>query len=504
MKKIVILSIGIVCLVISVKADVKPNSLFSDNMILQREVVLSVWGTANEGEKISLEFCGQKVNTVARQGKWEVALQPLQPGGPFTMIIQGNNRIEIKNVLVGDVWVLSGQSNMERQLGLRRGQKPIVNWVEEAAFANFPQIRQFYVEKNSTENPVEDVNSKWVICDPQTVIDFSAVGFFFAREIHQNLSVPIGLLFSSVGGTAIDKWTSRETQQQHPVLKKGVDAFYKSVKNFDADLAKFKKDSTSLLQKWKEETKIAELNKTALPRKPQTPVHPYLSGRNGGHYNAMIAPLLPYKIKGIVWYQGEADRNRADLYRIIFPLMISEWRKGWGSEKLPFLFVQIAPKFDYTPEIREAQMLTFKEVPYTSMAVLADCGDSLDSHPALKQPVGHRLALGAKAIAYGQQITYSGPIYKSMKVVGNTIEVEFDFIGKGLEARDGELRDFEIAGADKKYVPAKAVIKGDKVIVSAIGIEHPTAVRMGWFNYPHINLFNKDGLPASSFRSEFN
>ena len=504
MKKIFLFLAIFSAILMSVKANVIPNSLFSDNMILQREVVLPVWGTANDGEKITVEFCGQKVNTVAKYGKWRVELQPLKAGGPFTMIILGTNKIEISNVLIGDVWVLSGQSNMERQLGLRRGQKPIVNWVEEAAFANFPQIRQFYVNKNSTKNPVEDVNSKWVICDPQTVIDFSAVGFFFAREIHMNLSVPIGLLFSSVGGTSIDKWTPREAQLQNPTLKPGVDSFYKSITTFDDDLARFRHDSVTLIDKWKKATEVAKANNTVAPRKPQTPVHPYLSGRNGGHYNAMIAPLLPYKIKGIVWYQGEADRNRADLYRIMFPLMISEWRKGWGSEKLPFLFAQIAPKIDYTPEIREAQMLTFKEVPYTSMAVLADCGDSLDSHPALKQPVGHRLALGAKAIAYGQKITYSGPIYKSIKVVGNTIEVEFDFVGKGLEARDGELRDFEIAGADKKYIPAKAVIKNDKVVVSSDGVENPVAVRMGWSNYPHINLFNKDGLPASSFRSTIN
>jgi sialate O-acetylesterase len=216
----------------------------------------------------------------------------------------------------------------------------------------------------------------------------------------------------------------------------------------------------------------------------------------------MIAPLHQFAVKGVLFYQGETDRNQAKQYRTMFPLLISEWRKGWNNDKLPFLFVQIAPKISFTPEIREAQMLTFKEVPFTSMAVTADCGDSLDSHPAHKQPVGHRLALGAKAIAYGQKITYSGPIYKSMKVLGNTIEVEFDFVGKGLEAKEGELTDFEIAGADKKYVPAKAIIKDNKVIVSATDIENPVAVRMGWFNYPHINLFNKDGLPASSFRTE--
>lgn len=504
MKKIFFFSALFLCLLVSIQAEVKPNSLFSNNMVLQRDIAVSVYGTADKGESITVEFCGQKINTVAKTGKWLITLQPLKAGGPFAMTIMGKNKIEITNVLVGDVWVCSGQSNMERQLGLRRGQKPIVNWEKEAATANFPQIRQFFVNKNSTESPVEDVNSKWVVCDPKTVIDFTAVGFFFAREIHQDLSVPVGLLFSAVGGTAIDKWTPREAQQRNPALKRTVDMFYKSIKTFDDDLISFKKDSVLLLEKWKKDTETAKINNTPLPRKPQTPVHPYLSGRCGGHYNAMIAPLQQYKIKGILWYQGEADRNQAKQYRIMFPTMISEWRKSWNSEKLPFLFVQIAPKIDYTPEIREAQMLTFKEDPNTAMAVLADCGDSLDSHPAFKQPVGHRLALGAKAIAYGQKLTYSGPIYKSMKVVGNTIVVDFDFVGKGLEAKGGELRDFEICGADKKYVPAKAVIKDDEVVVSAIGIDNPTSVRMGWLNFPHINLFNKDGLPASSFRTEEN
>jgi sialate O-acetylesterase len=504
MKRSILISAAIVCVFMVMKANVKPNSLFSDNMILQREVVVPVYGTANDGEKVTVEFCGQKVTTIAKSGKWKAELQPLKPGGPYQMTIQGNNKITINNILIGDIWVCSGQSNMERQLGLRRGQKPIVNWEQEAASANFPQIRQFNVIKNSTENPVEDTNSKWVVCDPKSVIDFTAVGFFFAREIHKDLNVPIGLLFSAVGGTAIDKWTPREAMLQNPTLKRGVDIFYKTIKTFETDLANFRKDSVALIEKWKVETEIANANKTALPRKPQSPIHPYLSGRCGGYYNGMIAPLQQYKVKGVLWYQGEADRNQAKQYRIMFPLMISEWRKGWDIEKMPFLFVQIAPKFDYTPEIREAQMLTFKNDPHTSMAVLADCGDSLDSHPALKQPVGHRLALGAKAIAYGQKITYSGPIYKSMKVVGNAIEVEFDFVGKGLEAKNGELKDFEITGDNKEYVPAKAIIKGDKIVVSAEGVNNPKAVRMGWCNYPHINLFNKDGLPASSFRSDEN
>jgi sialate O-acetylesterase len=484
------------------KADVKPNSLFSDNMILQRKTVLSVYGTATDKEKVSVEFCGQNVNTVAKDGKWRVELQPLKAGGPFTMIIKGNNRIEIKNVLVGDVWVCSGQSNMALPLGPLRGFKPIVNWEQEAASANFPQIRQFHVKTKSTENPIEDANSNWVVCNPQTVLDYTAVGFFFARELHQDLSVPIGLLSSYVGGTVIDSWTPRDAMHQNPTLKPLVDHFYKQVDNYETVLANFRKDSVSLMEKWKAETITAKANKTALPRKPLAPVHPYLSSRWGGHFNAMIAPLQQYKVKGVIWYQGEADRFKAMQYRITFPLMISEWRKGWDIEKMPFLFAQIAPRFDYPPEIREAQMLTFKNDSHTSMAVLADCGDSLDNHPTFKQPVGHRLALGAKAIAYGQKITYSGPIYKSMKVVGNTIEVEFDFVGKGLEAKNGELKDFEIAGADKNYVPAKAIIINNKVIVSAMDIESPVAVRMGWFNYPHINLFNKDGLPASSFRSE--
>ena len=499
--KVLIFSV-LLCSFFVSKAEVKPNSLFSNNVVLQREAVLPVWGTASEGEKISVEFCGQKVKTFAKNGKWRVELKPLKAGGPFTMTIQGKNKIEITNVLVGDVWVCSGQSNMERQLGLRSGQKPIVNWEAEAASANFPQIRQFKVDFKTALTQQEEVNANWVVCNPISVIDFTAVGFFFAREIHQDLSVPIGLLFSSMGGRSIECFTSREAMEQNPTLKKIAVGFDRAEKNFPTDSLKFKADSAQLMAQWKEDMKLANLNKTAKPRKPSAPVRSSDYGRCGTIYNAMIAPLHSFPIKGVLWYQGESDRYNPKLYQTLLPTMIADWRKKWNNENMPFLFVQIAPKFEYTPELREAQLITFKNTPHTSMAVLADCGDSLDSHPALKQPVGHRLALGAKAIAYGQKITYMGPIYKTMKVVGNTIELEFDFVGKGLEAKDGDLRDFEISGNDKKYVPAKAIIKGDKVVVSADGIENPTAARMGWLNFPHINLFNKDGLPASSFRTE--
>jgi sialate O-acetylesterase len=493
-----------VFLSLMVRANVKPNSLFTNNAVFQRGVEVPVWGKADDNEKVTVEFNCQKLETVAVNGKWLVKLKPMKENAtPQNLIISGNNTLTFKNILIGEVWLCSGQSNMERQLGLRPPQKPILNWQAEAQdAANYPQIRQFAVPRNPSASKVEDVNGKWTVCDSITVKSFTAIGFFFGRALTQKLNVPIGLLFSAVGGTPAEKWTSRECLESTPGLKDIVDNYEKSIIRFPEALKKYKLNEDSLLAGWKRDTTAARIANKPLPRKPSAPVEPAKSGDCGGLFNGMISPLIPYAMKGVIWYQGEANSNKAKQYQTLFPAMIADWRKQWNMGEFPFLFVQIAPFQSMSPEIREAQLISWKKTPTTAMVVTVDYGDSADIHPSNKKPVGERLALAARALAYNQKVVHSGPIYSSMEVKDNTIVLTFDQVNKGLIARGEALTDFVISENGKEFVPAKAIISGNKIIVSATGISKPVAVRMGWSKVPHINLFNKDGFPASPFRTD--
>ena len=488
---------------LQLNASVKPNSLFCDNAVLQRGVSVPVWGTADNNEKITLEFAGQKLSTTAANGTWMIKLKPLKAGGPFEIVITGNNKIILKNILVGEVWLCSGQSNMERQLGPRGGQKLIDNWRDEVLDAvNYRNIREFALPHVTSTQPQKEVNAKWAVCDTISVKNFSAIGFFFGRELCKKYKVPIGLIHSSWGGTPAEKWTSRAVLESNPELKVLVDDYDKAIHDYPSKLEEFKKNESEILKKWTSDTTLARQNNKPLPRKPTIPVDPEKSGDCGGLYNAMIAPLIPYAIKGVIWYQGETNSGRAKQYRTLFPAMINDWRNRWNNNQLPFLFVQIAPHRSITPELREAQLLAWQKLPQTSMIVTTDIGDSADIHPTHKRPVGERLALAARAIAYKESIEYTGPVYESMKITDGKTVLIFSHKGTGLVAKDGDLKGFVIAGADKKFVPATAIINGDKVIVSAVSIKEPIAVRYGWKNSPDVNLFNKENLPASPFRTD--
>lgn len=487
---------------LAAQASVKPNSLFSDNAVLQRGVEVPVWGEAAEGEKVTVAFAGQQVTTTAQHGKWMVKLKPLQAGGPFSMIITGDNEVVIKNILVGEVWVCSGQSNMERQLGPRPGQKYITDWQKERDAALYPEIRQYRVGRKPSPEPVNDAHSKWVVCSPATASDFSAVGYFFARDLYRQLKVPVGLLFSAVGGTPAEHWTSYETLAGDSALKRVVQAYEQSLKQYPSQLEKYKQNEATLLAQYTADTALARAQQKPLPRKPASPGDPRLSGNAGGLYNGMIRPLQPYAIKGVIWYQGEANRSNASFYRKLFPAMIASWRKEWGQGMFPFLFVQVAPYKDMTPDIREAQFLTSLSCPNTAMAVTIDCGDSADIHPSWKQPVGARLALAARALAYGEKVDYVGPVYQKMTIKGDAVILSFTH-ARELVAKDGELSGFVIAGPDKVFVPARALIKGRTIVVTGEGVAKPVAVRYGWSNVPHVNLYNEAGLPASPFRTDF-
>jgi sialate O-acetylesterase len=490
----------------AIHAEVKPNSLFSNNMVLQRGAIVPVWGTAKDGEKITVDFIGQKLTTTAINGKWMIKLKPMKEGGPFTMIITGENIVTISNILIGEVWLCSGQSNMRFELKSVKalGKYPKVESVLSDA-NNYSNIRQFRVplRKITSNSPyAEDVSSKWDVCDSATVGGFSAVAYFFAKELYNRLKVPVGIVNSSYGGTAAEHWIRREVLVSDPVSKEILTNYEKAINDFPSNLEKFKTNESKLFEKFRADSVLAAQQKKELPRKPTEPSSPADRIGPGDLFNSMINPILPFAIKGVAWYQGEANGSRGIQYRTLLPQLINNWRDKWGIGNFPFLIVQIPGWKGHKPELREAQLLTWQKTPNTAMTVINDCDDTVNVHPGNKQPVGERLSLAARAIAYGEKIEYSGPVYKSMKIDGNKIIISFTHIGSGLISKDGDLKDFVIAGNDKIFVPAKAEIKRDKIIVYAKEIENPSAVRLGWRLCPQVNLYNKEGLPATPFRTD--
>jgi len=446
------------CLAAPAVAAVKPAALFCDHMVLQRDAKVPVWGTANDGEQVTVAFRDQEVSTVAKGGKWIVWLKPLEPGEPSDLTIAAGYTITIKNVLVGEVWVCSGQSNMQWSVN------GADNAEQEIAAANYPNIRLFTVARKPQPEPVDDCVGAWSVCSPETVGNFSAVGYFFGRCLNKELNVPIGLINTSWGGTIAEAWTSR------PGLE-GEGDFKPILERRDAGFKPNNPNQASVL------------------------------------YNGMIHPLLPFAIRGAIWYQGESNRSRAEQYAKLFPAMITDWRKNWGQGDFPFLYVQLAP-FRYgnadpaeCAELWEAQLKTLS-LPNTGMAVTTDIGNFTNIHPTNKQDVGKRLALWALAGTYGEDIVYSGPLYESMSVEGSKIRIKLNHVGGGLLAKGGPLTEFTIAGEDRKFVPAVATIDGDTVVVQSDEVAKPVAVRFAWNDTPSPNLFNKEGLPASPFRTD--
>ena len=478
------------------RAEAKPNSLFSDGAVLQRGIAVPVWGTANDGEKVTVKFQQQTVTATAKDGRWLVRLKPLKAGGPFTLTVAGdNNTLTISNVLVGEVWLCSGQSNMAFELS-RAAEA-----ADAIAAASDPQLRLLTVPRSAMDTPITDAPGKWQESSPETAAKFSAVAWFFGRDLRKALNVPVGLINSSVGGTPAEAWTSRATLEADPELKQILERYADTVKNYDPAAAAARHERA--LEAHKAAVAKAKAAGERAPAAPRAPVDPRRgTGRPGCLYNGMIAPLQPYAIAGAIWYQGEANSGRAAQYQKLFPAMIQDWRQAWGQGKFPFFFVQIAPHQNMTPEIREAQLLTWQKVPHTGMAVITDIGNETDIHPKQKEPVGGRVALAARAIAYGEKITYSGPVYASMKVKGEQAVLTFTHIGSGLMAKGGDLEGFTIAGADGQFTSATATIEGNKVIVSSPSVAKPAAVRYGWANVPDVNLFNKEGLPATPFRTD--
>jgi len=628
------------------RADVKLPAIIGDHMVLQQKSEVPLWGWAEPGEEVTVSpgWRDRAISTQADgNGKWSVGIPTPGPGGPHVIFVQGRNEIIVENVMIGEVWICSGQSNMEMPVdNVRPGYTGVVNYEKEIASADRPMIRLFDVENRYAGAPEADCVGTWKVCSPDAVRGFSAVAYFFGREINESLDIPVGLIGTNWGGTPIEAWTSADSiskvtyfasaledlltgeseleeryQEKLKEWHEGLDAadggmagrwmsvdlddsnwqvmplpqhweeaelsdfdgiawFRKTVeipKEWsgralllelgpidDMDVTWFngekvggmeelnywqtprqytvpaelvqpganviavrvhdtggvggiygkpeqlrispagEEKAVSLVGDWRFKKGIAESELQAVPRPRR--IHP---GYPTVLYNGMISPIKSFGIRGVIWYQGESNCSRAYQYRELFPAMIADWRKQWGRGSFPFFYVQIAP-FKYNTELvaaelREAQLMTLA-VENTGMAVTTDVANLYDIHPRNKQEVGRRLALWALARTYGKDLVYSGPLFRSMTVEGRRIRLHFDHVGGGLVARGGELTHFTLAGDDQRFVPARAEIEGDSIVVSSEQVSKPVAVRFGWSNTAEPNLFNREGLPASPFRTD--
>lgn len=468
-----------------------PASIFGDSMVIQQGIHAPVWGTSKPNEVITISFAGIVQKAKASQnGKWITRLPVMKAGGPFKMIISSaSDTIIFTPVFIGEVWLASGQSNMQFTL------PGVNNAAAEIAEANYPAIHFFTVEHNICSKPLERVRGTWVTCSPENAKKFSAVAYFFARELYRDKHVPVGIISASWGSTPCEAWTSGDALINYPDYKDSVTRYRQLQEDWELLYRNFI---------------TATENAKKLNKGGQPPVVPEQKNYPTALYNAMIAPLVPYGIKGVIWYQGESNSSRAIQYRTLFPLLINDWRNKWKNDTLPFAFVQLANFKAKNPEpvftddwalLREAQSMTL-HLPYTAMAVTIDIGDAKIIHPTNKQDVGKRLYLAANHVAYKGVGVYSGPQYASMAIKDDKIEISFTQTGKGLRSKCDTLSGFAVAGADKKFYWADAIITGNKVMVSCKKVPVPVAVRYAWAMNPDACLYNAEGLPASPFRTD--
>ena len=473
-------------------AAVKPAGIFGDNMVLQRDMEVSVWGLADKGEKVTVEIQGM-VKTVESSdwGKWMVKIGPFKAGGPCEMKISGKNVVTIKDIMIGDVWLCSGQSNMQW------GLKQMSDAATEVPNANYPDIRLTTITGSSAQ-PKDDVVCQWVPCSPQTVENFSAVGYYFGRDLHKNLKVPIGLITTAEGGSLLRTWISSKMQRSNPVFE----ALFEDYRTYSARAAEHSKK----LKAWQEEARIAKEEGKPTPG-GYPPFYEGNAASPGMLYNARIHPLAPFAIKGVVWYQGEYDAmfKNSRTYCDHFSLMIQDWRDLWEQGDFPFLFVQLpwltagVEPVEWA-EIRDAQRRTLK-VKNTGMAVSTDiCEPEL--HPRKKSELGKRLSILARSIAYGEKLVCSGPLFDKVEFKGDKVLLSFTELGGGLMVKGDKLQGFSLAGSDKAFVKADAEIQGNQVLVHSDKVTDPKAVRYAWTDNPIGTLYNQEGFPASCFRTD--
>jgi sialate O-acetylesterase len=496
--------LGWLCLVAAeAQSAVKLSPVFSDHMVLQRDVQIPVWGWADPQESVTVEFQGQSKSAAAdASGKWMVRLDPLPANAKPAVLkarsAKGGDAVEVTDVLVGEVWLGSGQSNMAMTVDRAK------DFEQESAAANHPLIRMFTERSSGAFEPQAKAAGDWVVCTPQSVGKFSATLYFFGREIQRDLRVPVGLINSSVGGTPIESWIALDAQKSSKELEPLVSTLVKDEAAFDE--AKAKAEYEKNLERWEKQVEKAKAENRPRPRKPTDPVATRSRrGGPGGLFNGKIAPLIPYAIRGVLWYQGEANSvpSKASYYQFQLPLLVTDWRQRWGSE-LPFAWAQLpnfgGPGRDW-PTVREAMLKTLK-LPRTGMGINIDIGEEKDIHPKNKQDVGKRLAMWALAAVYQRpNVAASGPLPAGHEFRGREAVVTFKHSDGGLKA-DGDVQGFQLAGKDQQWKPASARIDGDKVIVTSPDVEQPVAVRYAWSNFPTCNLKNGAELPATPFRTD--
>ena len=527
-----------------VRADVRMPALFGDHMVLQRNMAVPVWGWADAGEKVTVTIGATSATaTTGADGKWSLKLDVLKVDDqPTTLVITGKNTLQIKDVLVGDVWVCAGQSNMGYTLN------GVTNAAEAMKNAKDDDLRLFIVTPKLSFEKQSDCDGRWTRCTPASAGNFTAVGYYLGRDLRKELKLPIGLIMTSLGGTSGQAWMTREGMEACPALHPMLAAFdrdraklqaltdkydMQTVPQWKKEDAAWRRDVMPAYQQavkdWTSAASAARAAGQPVPPKPQPgSPKPSLAAPPNRMTplvlnNAMLAPLLPFAIKGVAWYQGEHNTFDPKLYAELFPALIADWRRQWGQGDFPFIYVQIsdfgsAATFINVGKwamLRESQLLSLR-TPNTGMVVSVDVGDPTDVHYKNKQPVGERLALVARHLAYGHDVVFSGPLYDRMEKAPGVIVVRFKYAERGLmigmpspehaaaqPAPAGTaLVGFEIAGPDKKFVPADAKIEGSTLVVSHPGITDPVAVRYGWADNPKVNLYNQDGLPASPFRTD--
>lgn len=463
---------GLCLLLFSARGDVRLPALFSDHMVLQQGRSIPVWGWADDGEEVTVRFRGEVVRARARDKGWQLTLSKAKAGGPYTLVVEGKNRIELRDVFVGEVWLCGGQSNMEWPLS--RAYQP----AGDIAGSGNKRLRLFKVPRRRASEPEADVQANWEISGPSTTKDFSAVAFYFGRELERTRSTAIGLIDASCSGSPAEAWMS------YSCLAANLEYRREILEKYDTAVAS-----------------------------GQTPFW-----RPTELHNGMIAPLIPYAMRGVIWYQGESNADRPLQYRHLFPDLIRNWRYLWDQGDFAFLAVQLAPwdrgrgrtleEIAAVPsesnwaELREAQLHATRLLPKVGLVVTTDVGAKDDLHPPRKREVGERLALAARAIAYGERLEYSGPVYRSMSVRNGKAVLSFRHAESGLEAKGGELTGFAIAGANRRFTWARAEVQGNTVVVSSADVAKPVAVRYGWADYPIVNLWNGAGLPACPFRTD--
>jgi sialate O-acetylesterase len=499
MKKIwAICAFAFLVLSTSGHADVTPNALFSDHAVLQSGVPVPVWGTATPGEKVVVKIGKQTQSTTADAGgRWMVHLGKLKPGGPFVMTIAGKNTVTVNDVLVGEDWIGSGQSNMAFPLSVKVARYAgILNEDQEIAAANYPQLRVFMAETNKAYEPQDEIKGSWKVATPENAPAFSAVAYLFGRDLNQALHEPVGMVVVAYGGSTAEAWIPRAVIADDPQMSPMLNRFDELYKFFNAHPGAAADQAPSLPQ---------TIN--ARPAQPGPLKDPVQDQHQPTVlYNGMIHATIPFAMRGVIWYQGESivgGKAGVALYPHVMESLVKDWRAEWGEGDFPFYCVQLPPlkNVSNNPAVREAQSRILS-LPNTGMAVTLDVGDPANVHPKDKEPVGDRLSRIALAEAYRKKIEYLGPVYAGMKVQGQSIVIRFTH-ADGLRSKGGPLQWFQIAGSDGRYVDATASIEGKTVVVHSDQVAGPVSVRYAWDNYPQgANLVNGAGLPAPPFRSD--